>query len=89
VHFVQLAVSAVSLQKKIEIIHRNNGPVQLETFLHLDDVLPHLAPEMFEDHGILKLPHPLYRQDLSLADFWLFCWIKATLDESFSRISMK
>jgi hypothetical protein len=53
------------------------------TLLHLDNARLHLAPEAFENHGIIRLPHPLDSPDLSPADFWRFGYITATLEEFF------
>lgn len=41
---------------------------------------PHLTPETSECHGIGRLPHRASRPDLSQADFWLFGYIKRTLE---------
>jgi hypothetical protein len=43
----------------------------------------HLAPEIFECHGITRLPHPPDSPDLSPADFWRFGYIKGTLEGFF------
>jgi hypothetical protein len=42
------------------------------TFLDLDNVTPHWAPQDFDRLGIAKLPHPPYNQNLASCDFWLF-----------------
>jgi hypothetical protein len=53
------------------------------TLLHLDNARPHLAPEIFEYHGIIGPSHPPHRPDLSPAAFCLLGYIKATLEEFF------
>jgi hypothetical protein len=53
------------------------------TLLHLDSAGPHLALETFEHHGITRLHRPPDSRNLSPADFWLFGYIKATLEGFF------
>jgi hypothetical protein len=53
------------------------------TFWSLYNVCPQLVLEAFEYHGIIRLTHPSESPDLSPAGFWLFGYIKATLEGFF------
>jgi hypothetical protein len=53
------------------------------TFLHLDNALPHLTCERYDEYGIRRLLHPLYSPDLAPRDFWLFVHLKQTLEGQF------
>jgi hypothetical protein len=50
-----------------------------DTFLHLDNITPHRAPQDFDRLGIAGLPHLPDSPDPVLCDFWLFGNLKTKL----------
>jgi histone-lysine N-methyltransferase SETMAR len=56
-----------------------------DTFLHLDNVIPHQAPRDFDCFGITRLFHPPYSPDLAPHNFWLFGMLKRKLEGSTFR----
>jgi hypothetical protein len=42
-----------------------------------------LTPEKFAELGIRRLPHPPYSPDLAPCDFWLFGYLKNSLEGRF------
>jgi hypothetical protein len=52
-------------------------------FLHLDLAPPHLTSEKSDEYGIRRLPHPPYSPDLASCDFWLFGYLKQSLEGRF------
>jgi histone-lysine N-methyltransferase SETMAR len=51
-----------------------------DIFLHLDNARHHLTPEKFAELGIRRHPHPPYSPDLAPCDFWLFGYLKNSLE---------
>lgn len=48
--------------------------------LHLDNATPHLADKQMSDLGITRMTHPPYSPDLAPSDFFLFGFLKTSLE---------
>jgi hypothetical protein len=68
-----------------EIFPHSRNRRALRLHVHLDNCLVHfskVAERFCEAHGILRIPHPPYSQDLASSDFWLFARIKIALADA-------
>lgn len=61
-------------------VRKTNG-----IFIHLDNARPHLVAAKLQEMGIERLQHPPYSPDLAPSDFYLFGYLKNSLEGTEAR----